>query len=131
MTTTSSRPADPAAVAAGLRTALDQLAAAMAGGDIDAVLAAESALQAATEPPPHAAAAGGLATVVADPASRARLLNEIAGARAALARCRVLGAGAARLVDVTLAALGGAPSYGRHGAGPSRGLPRRGLEARV
>lgn len=123
MTTPSPRQAGVVAMAAELRAVLDQLAAAMARGDADAVLATEPALQAAV--------AGRPATRPAlDAAERALVRHEVAGARAALARCRVLGAGAAQLTEATLAALDGGPSYGRQGAGPSRGLSGRGLKAR-
>ncbi|HUU35498.1 MAG TPA: hypothetical protein VMW48_15640 [Vicinamibacterales bacterium] len=124
MTTTTSREADVAEVAAELRSALEQLAGAMALGDADGVLAAEPMLQAAV--------ARQITTMTAIAAAdRALALRELTGARVALARCRVLGAGAAQVTDAALAALGRAPSYSRQGAGPSRSLRGRGLKARV
>lgn len=124
MTTTTPREADVAEVAAGLRSALEQLVGAMALGDIDSVLAAEPMLQAAL--------ARQVTTMTAIAAAdRALVLHELTGARAALARCRVLGAGAAQLTDATLAALDRVPSYSRQGAGLSRGWRGRGLKARV
>ncbi len=124
MTTTTPREADVAQVAAGLRAALEELAAAMTLGDAGGVLAVEPLLQAAV-----ARQVTTMAAVVE--ADRAVVLHELTGARAALARCRALGAGAAELTDATLAALGRAPSYSRHGAGPARAERGRGLKARV
>lgn len=113
-----------AAVAAGLRAALDQLAAAMTLGDADAVLAVEPVLQAAVSR--QTATMTSLASTERDV-----VLHELASARAALARCRALGAGAARVAGATLEALGRAPFYSRHGAGTSRAPRGRGLKARV
>ena len=130
MTTTSPAEAAEAAeaavadVAAGLRAALDQLAAAMSLGDADAVLAVEPVLQAAVSRQ--------TATMIslASP-ERVVVLHHIASARAALARCRALGAGRAAVAAATLDALGRAPSYSRQGAGPTRSLRGRRLKARV
>lgn len=123
MTTFTPRDVPVAEVAAGLRAALDRLAGAMAAGDADAVLAAEPVLQAALAH--HAASTATLNAVERD-LVRQHLLS----ARAALARCRALGAGRALVAAATLEALGRAPSYGRQGQGPSRGLHGR-LKARV
>ena len=124
MATTTPCEAAVADVAAGLRGALDALAAAMTRGDADAVLAAEPALQAAV---------GRQAATMTSLASTDRDLvrQDLTGARIALARCRALGAGTALLAGATLEALGRAPSYNRQGAGPSRSLRGRGLKARV
>lgn len=124
MTTTSPAEAAVADVAAGLRAALDQLAAAMTGGDADAVLAVEPVLQAAVSR--QTATMTSLAST-----ERVVVLHHIASARAALARCRALGAGRAAVAAATLDALGRAPFYSRHGAGTSRDPRRRGLKARV
>jgi len=124
VTTTSPAEAAAADVAAGLRAALDQLAAAMLLGDADEVLAVEPVLQVAVSR--QIATIASLASTERDV-----VLHEIARARAALARCRALGAGAALVTGATLAALGRAPFYSRHGAGTSRDPRRRGLKARV
>jgi hypothetical protein len=124
VTTTSPAEAAVADVAAGLRAALEQLAAAMTRGDADAVLAAEPLLQAAV---------GRQAATLAAMASADRdlITRDLLDARAALARCRALGAGRALVAAATLEALGRAPSYSRQGAGPTRSLRGRGLKARV
>ena len=124
MTTISPGEAAVADVAAGLRAALDQLAAALTLGDAAAVLAVEPVLQAAVSR--QTATMTSLASTERDV-----VRHDLARARAALARCRVLGAGAAQLTDATLAALDRVPSYSRQGAGLSRGWRGRGLKARV
>lgn len=121
---TTPREATVADVAAGLRAALDALAAAMTVGDADAVLAAEPALQVA------AGGQTGAMTSVA-PAARDLVRQDLTAARAALARCRALGAGTALVAGATLEALGRTPSYSRQGAGSSRSLRGRELKARV
>ena len=113
-----------AAVAAGLRAALDALAAAMTLGDADAVLAAEPVLQVAVGR--RAKTMNSLASTDCD-----LVRQDLTGARAALARCRALGAGSALVAGATLEALGRTPPYSRQGAGSSRSLPGRGLKARV
>ncbi len=124
MTTISPADVAVADVAAGLRAALDQLAAAMTLGDADAVLAAEPLLQAAV---------GRQATTLAVMAAADRdlITRDVLAARGALARCRALGAGRALVAAATLDALGRAPSYSRQGAGPTRSLRGRRLKARV
>ena len=124
MTTTSPREANVADVAADLRLALELLAAAMTRGDADAVLAAEPLLQAAV-----ARQTTTMAAVAS--ADRDVVKRDLLDARAALARCRALGAGRALVAAATLDALGRAPSYSRHGAGPTRSLRGRRLKARV
>ncbi len=124
MTTTTPREAAVAEVAAGLRAALDALAAAMTRGDADGVLAAEPVLRAAV----------GRGVVTTGPLAatdRDLARQELTAARAALARCRALGAGSALVAGATLEALGRTPSYSRVGAGASRSLRGRGLKARV
>ncbi len=121
---TTPREAAVAEVAAGLRAALDALAAAMTVGDADAVLAAEPALQVA------AGRQTGTMTSVAS-ADRELVRKDLTAARAALARCRALGAGTALVAGATLEALGCTPSYSRQGAGASRSLRGRELKARV
>lgn len=121
---TTPREAAVAEVAAGLRAALDALAAAMTVGDADAVLAAEPALQVA------AGRQTGTMTSVAS-ADRELVRKDLTAARAALARCRALGAGTALVAGATLEALGRTPSYSRQGAGASRSLRGRELKARV
>ncbi len=124
MSTTTPCEAAVADVAAGLRGALDALAAAMTLGDADAVLAAEPVLQAAV--------GRQAATMTSLPSTDRDLVRQdLMGARAALARCRALGAGTALVAGATLEALGRTPSYSRQGAGPSRSLRGRGLKARV
>ncbi len=122
MTTTT--PPEVAVAAAGLRAALEALAAAMTLGDADAVLAAEPALQVAVGR--RAQAMTSLASTDCD-----LVRQDLTGARAALARCRALGAGSALVAGATLEALGRTPPYSRQGAGSSRSLPGRGLKARV
>ena len=109
--------------ARALRVALERLAAALAGGDAAAVLAAEPLLQAALE--------AGPADDLASPEARASVVDDLAAARAALARCRALGAARAELTGVTLDVLGRTGSYDRHGAGQPRGPRGRDLHARV
>jgi hypothetical protein len=116
-------PADVLGQARALRAALEDLAGALSRGDAPRVLAAEPALQAA------------LAAV--DPAGvgtredRDAAAIELAAARAALARCRAIGAANAELTGVTLDVLGRTGSYSRHGAGQPRGPRGRDLHARV
>ncbi|MEP7118933.1 MAG: hypothetical protein ABI880_15190 [Acidobacteriota bacterium] len=124
MTTTSPREANVADVAAELRLALEMLAAAIIIGDADGVLAAEPLLQAAV-----ARQATAMTTIAS--ADRDLVTKDLLDARAALARCRALGAGRALVAAATLDALGRAPSYSRHGAGPTRSLRGRRLKARV
>ena len=122
--TTPTPPHAAADAAAELRTALDALAAALMAGDADAVLAVEPQLHAAVTRRTAAASRP-------DAADRDFVRQQVVSARATLARCRALGAASAFVADATLEALGRAPSYDRHGAGPSRSLRGRGLKARV
>ncbi len=106
-----------------LRAALEALSTALAGGDLAAVLAAEPALQAAVT---MAATADGLSAE-----ARAAATTDLAGARAALARCRAVGAANQELTDVTLDVLGRTGAYSRQGAGRPRDPRGRDLHARV
>ncbi len=105
-----------------LRGALERLASALAGGDEAAVLGAEPTLRAAL--------LGGTAAL-ASPEHRAVAAAELAAARAALARCRAIGAANAELTGVTLDVLGRTGAYSRQGAGQPRGPRGRSLHARV
>lgn len=120
---TPSRPVAVLDQARELRKVLEALTAALGRGDASAVLDAEPALQAVVA----AAGAGG----VLSPGDRAATADELIRARTALARCRAIGAATAELTGVTLDVLGGAASYSRHGAGPSRAPRGRDLHARV
>ena len=105
-----------------LRASLDSVAGALALPDVTALLAAEAGL---------AAALADLGPVrMVDPADRAAIAAELVQARAALARCRILGASASDAATLALAAQGKAAGYNRAGATASRGvLPGAGLKA--
>lgn len=120
--TPSRAEAEPRLVARDLRVALDALAAALAGGDAQAILACEPGLQAAI-----AVRAIGLAAE----ADRAAVISDIAAARAALARCRAIGTASAQVAGVTLDQLGRTTGYGRHGVGSPRSPRGHDLHARV
>jgi len=95
-----------------LRASLDAVAGALAWPDATALLAAESGL---------AAALSDLGSVrVVDPADRVAIVAELIHARAALARCRVLGASASDAAMLSLAAQGKAAGYDRAGNTRSR-----------
>lgn len=104
--------ADPSRRARDLRVALEGLAVALAGGDASAVLDHEPAVQAALAPCDGAPA-------LTDEA-RAQAVRDLDAARAALARCRALGAANAVLLGATLDALGRSAGYTRHGAEAAR-----------
>lgn len=106
-----------------LRAALEGLAAALERRDQPTVLASEPLLQAAVGVLP--------APGVAPAEARQAAATELAGVRAALARCRALGAANAELTSVTLDVLGRTESYSRHGAGRPRDPRGRDLHARV
>ena len=106
-----------------LREVLEALAVALGRGDAAAVLATEPALQAAV------AANGSAGSLPAQ--DRAATAAELQLARAALARCRAVGAATTALTGVTLDVLGGAGSYSRYGAGQPRAPRGRDLHARV
>jgi len=107
-----------------LRASLDEVAAALAWPDAAALLAAESRLAAAL------IELGSVRTVA--PADRSGIAIELIRARAALARCRVLGAAAGDVSALALAAQGRATGYNRNGATAPRGAMRgSGLKARL
>jgi hypothetical protein len=109
-----------------LNASLDEVAAALAAPDADALLTAEAGLASAL-------AELGVSTD-AGPADRARIAAEVARARATLARCRVLGAAISDATRIALVAQGRAADYTRSGgptpapAGEARG---RRLQARL
>lgn len=123
MTTTTPGEAAVTEIAAGLRAALEHLAGALARGDADAVLDAEPLLQGAVAR--QFTTMGAIAA-----ADRDLARHDLAGARAALARCRALGTSAALTADAALDALRPAAAYNRSGTGPSRPVRGRGLKAR-
>lgn len=105
-----------------LRASLDLVAGALAWPDATALLAAEAGLASAL------ADLGAVRHV--DPADRAAIVAELIQARAALARCRVLGASASDAATLSLAAQGKAAGYDRGGITISRGALRgAGLKA--
>ena len=86
-----------------LRIALEDTATALAAADLDGLLAADTALQAAL----HALPA--LSSV--DPADRSVFRRELEAAAAALLRCRRLGVGLTDFVRISLDAHGGQLGY--------------------
>jgi len=106
-----------------LRRALEGLATALAGRDAGAVLAHEGVLHELVA----MSTTSSRAATAADPA----LAADLAAARAALARCRALGAAHADMTRVTLDVLGRGVGYSRHGAGAPRSPRGRDLHARV
>jgi hypothetical protein len=101
-----------------LRASLDAVAAALAEPDVAQLTAAEASLaEALTE-------VGSIRGV--ERADRHLLAAEVIRARAALQRCRVLGAAATDATRATLAAQGRTDSYGRSGAASEVAL--RGLD---
>lgn len=90
-----------------LRASLDSVAGALALPDESALLAAESGLAAAL------ADLGSVRQI--EPAERAALVAELQQARAALARCKILGASMSDATTLSLAAQGKAAGYGRGG----------------
>lgn len=88
-----------------LRTALEAVAAALSSPDEPALMAAEAGLASAL------AEVAAIRTV--RPAERLSLAREVAQARAALMRCRILGAAALDTVHATLVSQGRAPGYDR------------------
>jgi hypothetical protein len=97
----------PLAAVSELRAGLDAVARALATADLDGLLAAESVMAAAME---HVSRI----TDVGDGAEAVRA--ELAAARAALERCRVLGGSLTQFADCTLVAMGRATTYERPGA---------------
>lgn len=106
-----------------LTAALQTLAETLAAGDPAAVLDCETLMSAALAPAPPIDAA-------LTPADREALCVEIPRTRAALRRCRSLGATHAQLTDATLAALGRHGGYGPQGSA-SAPRPTRGLDLKA
>jgi hypothetical protein len=111
------------AAALRLRASLDSVAGALALPDESALLAAESGLAAAL------ADLGSVRQV--DPADRAAIAAELQQARAALARCKILGASLSDAATLSLAAQGKAAGYNRGGmtAAPRAAVRGAGLRA--
>jgi hypothetical protein len=108
--------------ARALRQRLDGLAAGLDARDVVRLLECEAALAGlATAETLHAPVSG----------ERQQLLVEVAAARAALQRCRAIGAANQLLADVTLDALGQRAAYGRDGGSPTRSPKGHGVAARV
>jgi hypothetical protein len=100
------------AAVAELRAALERLADALAQPRLDALLAGESAIEAALARVPSVA--------VVAPESRGQLQREIEHARHMLMRCRRLGAALTDFVRVSFEAQGRGPAYGpRAGSAPT------------
>jgi hypothetical protein len=109
---------------ARLRAALDAIARALQSPDLAGLLAAELGLASAL------AGLGRLRGV--SPLDRGAVRNELARARAALARCRALGSVIEDVAQATLVAQGRGSNYDRAGARPMPALPRGGsLKARM
>lgn len=106
------------AAALRLRASLDSVAGALAWPDVTGLLMAESGLASAL------ADLGSVKRV--DPADRAAVAAELIHARAALARCRILGASASDATTLSLAAQGKAAGYNRSGATIARAAALRG-----
>lgn len=96
---------DYAAAAAVLRLALEDAADALATADLDRLLACEARLDAAVT---H------LPARTAQDTSRATVLADIDAARAALTRCRRLGAALSQFVELGLSAQGFDREYSRN-----------------
>jgi hypothetical protein len=99
-----------------LRASLDTVAGALALPDETALLAAESGLATAL------ADLGSVRHV--DPADRMAIAAELRQARAALARCKILGASMSDATTLSLAAQGKAAGYDRGGVTRSRAVVR-------
>jgi hypothetical protein len=99
----SSSPEGQLAAVAGLRTALEDAAAALASADLKRLLGAETALQSALEVShsPFAVPAG----------DQQAFRDALEGAAAALLRCRRLGAGLSDFVRISLVARGEQVGY--------------------
>jgi len=94
---------DVMTVASRLRAAVEETAAALAVADLDRLLAADIALQAALAQRPS--------TSTVDPALQPFVRRELEAARTALARCRRLGAGLTDFVRLSFDARGQWPGY--------------------
>lgn len=104
----------------GLRQALDQVAAALARPSLNALLESEAAIERALADLPK--------FDDLPRAEKARIRVELERARAALLRCRRLGAALTEFVRTSLDSQGRAPGYG---PSPSRGASRSEAAARV
>lgn len=112
------------ALAARLAAALEAVASALSAPDNSALMAAEQKLAAALAELNHV-------TAVAS-GDRAAIAVELTRARAALARCRILGAAAADVVQAALAAQGCLGGYDRRAAMPvGPGLRGTGMKGRL
>jgi len=112
--------------AARLNASLDEVAAALAAPDAEALLAAEAGLVAALD--------GLRLPADAAPGERAALAAAVARARATLARCRILGTALADATRIALAAQGRAADYGPSGGPmpvPASGTRGRHVRARL
>lgn len=107
-----------------VNASLDEVAAALAAPDADALLAAETGL---------AAALAGLdLSVPASAADRAHVRDLVLRARATLARCQVLGSALSDAARLSLAAQGHSSDYGRSGAeAPAAAARGQRLRARL
>jgi hypothetical protein len=107
-----------------LRQALDAVATALAAPNVADLVAAESALS-------HALAE--IASIhLVDRGDRHALAAEVIRARAALQRCRVLGAMAVDATRATLLAQGRGDTYGRRGAAHAASdAPRGDFSSRI
>jgi hypothetical protein len=94
---------DVVVAATRLRAAVEETAAALAGADLQRLLASDAMLQKAlNEIPPSATLTAG---------ERARLREEVEGAQAAMRRCRRLGAALTDVVRLSLDAQGQGLGY--------------------
>jgi hypothetical protein len=105
-----------------LRAALEETAVALATADLDRLLTAETALQAALYELPFMGAV--------DPSERLLFRRDLEGASAALLRCRRLGAGLSDFVRISLDAQGGQLGY-QPARAVATALSGRGFTAKV
>ena len=111
----------PLAAVSQLRAGLDAVSQALAHADLEGLLAAESAMADAVEQVSRVTAVSGV-----DDELRA----ELAAARTALERCRLLGGSLTQFADCTFVAMGRATTYERPGSARTPGpLPGRRLRA--
>ena len=94
---------DVVVAASRLRAAIEETAAALAGADVDRLLAADALLQNLLFEIPRFATLG--------KGEAALLRTEVEGAQAALRRCRRLGAAISDFVRISLEARGGGLGY--------------------
>ena len=116
MPSPTERAARPHPAAVRLRASLETLAGALAGVQLDALLASETDL---------ADALSEIGRLTPDPSwDRGSTARELAAARATLTRCRRLGSTLGDVVKISLAAQGRGVGYGRQidGRGPMHSL---------